>query len=139
MGNLTSQFFANVGLDRLDHEIKDRLRCVRGYLRYMDDFVLFGDRREDLQYLRKHISCFAGEHLGLRLKEKGTFVNRSGRGLSFLGMSIYPALVRQLSRNRRRSRRRLYRCVEAWKAGRLEEESMSRAAGAIVTHMNPVS
>jgi RNA-directed DNA polymerase len=40
IGNLTSQFLANVYLDPLDHEIKDHMG-VHGYIRYMDDFVVF--------------------------------------------------------------------------------------------------
>ena len=48
IGNLTSQFLANVYLNPLDHFIKHDLR-VRGYLRYMDDFLLFGDDRRALR------------------------------------------------------------------------------------------
>ena len=44
IGNLTSQFLANVYLNPLDHLVKHDLR-VRGYVRYMDDFLLFGDVR----------------------------------------------------------------------------------------------
>ena len=42
IGNQTSQFFANVYLDPLDHFVKDRLR-IKGYVRYVDDFLLFAD------------------------------------------------------------------------------------------------
>jgi len=48
IGNLTSQFFANVYLNELDHFVKHSLR-VRGYVRYVDDFLLFGDERERLR------------------------------------------------------------------------------------------
>ena len=48
IGNLTSQFFANVYLNPLDHFVKHELR-VKGYLRYMDDFLLFGDDRGTLR------------------------------------------------------------------------------------------
>ena len=44
IGNLTSQFFANVYLDPFDHWVKQELR-VKGYLRYMDDFVLFAEEK----------------------------------------------------------------------------------------------
>jgi hypothetical protein len=43
IGNLTSQFFANVFLDSLDHFVREELR-VPGYVRYADDLVLFGCR-----------------------------------------------------------------------------------------------
>lgn len=48
IGNLTSQFFANVYLNPLDHFVKHELR-VKGYVRYLDDFVLFGDDRAELK------------------------------------------------------------------------------------------
>jgi hypothetical protein len=44
IGNLTSQFFANVYLNELDQFVKHGLR-IRGYVRYVDDFILFDDRR----------------------------------------------------------------------------------------------
>jgi len=50
IGNLTSQFLANVYLDSLDHFVKHDLR-VKGYGRYLDDFVLFGD---DQRVLKEH-------------------------------------------------------------------------------------
>jgi RNA-directed DNA polymerase len=45
IGNLTSQFFANVYLDSVDHHIKEQLQ-VPGYVRYADDLLLFGDTKE---------------------------------------------------------------------------------------------
>ncbi len=41
IGNLTSQLFANVYLDRFDHFVTEVLRAP--YLRYVDDFALFDD------------------------------------------------------------------------------------------------
>ena len=52
IGNLTSQFFANLYLDGLDHFCKEVLR-VKGYLRYVDDFALFHDSREQLEEWRQ--------------------------------------------------------------------------------------
>jgi hypothetical protein len=48
IGNLTSQFFANVYLNELDQFVKHTLR-VRGYVRYVDDFILFDDDRVRLR------------------------------------------------------------------------------------------
>jgi hypothetical protein len=47
IGNLTSQFFANVLLDGVDHFVKEELR-IPGYVRYCDDLVLFADDKEAL-------------------------------------------------------------------------------------------
>ena len=48
LGNLTSQFFANVYLNPLDHFVKHELRA-KGYVRYMDDFIVFGRERGQLR------------------------------------------------------------------------------------------
>lgn len=48
IGNLTSQFLANVYLSPLDHFVKHALRA-RGYVRYMDDFLLFANDRATLR------------------------------------------------------------------------------------------
>jgi hypothetical protein len=47
IGNLTSQFWSNVYLDRLDWFVTHRLGC-RAYLRYGDDFALFADSKQQL-------------------------------------------------------------------------------------------
>ena len=57
IGNLTSQFFANVYLDGLDHFCKEVLRA-RGYLRYVDDFALFDDDADRLEEWRRRIARY---------------------------------------------------------------------------------
>lgn len=44
IGNLTSQHFANLYLGELDHFVKDQLG-IKGYVRYMDDFLIFGNQK----------------------------------------------------------------------------------------------
>ncbi len=55
IGNLTSQFFANVYLDGLDHYCKEVL-CAKGYVQYVDDFALFHDDRAQLEQWHRAIS-----------------------------------------------------------------------------------
>ena len=57
IGSLTSQFFANLYLDRLDHFAKEDLR-LKGYLRYMDDFLVFGRDKGELAEVRKYLRRF---------------------------------------------------------------------------------
>jgi hypothetical protein len=52
IGSLSSQFFANVYLHELDHFVKHTLK-VRGYVRYVDDFVLLADSAQALMTQRK--------------------------------------------------------------------------------------
>lgn len=134
IGNLTSQFMANVYLDPLDHEIKDGLG-LRGYIRYMDDFVICLDDRKELEDLLPRTEAFLMERLDLRLKPDATRLNKSTHGLSFLGMRIFPGIIRVRSKNRQRSLRRLRRKVRAWKAGYIEEEKMVQSLTSIAGHL----
>jgi RNA-directed DNA polymerase len=133
IGNLTSQFLANVYLDPLDHEIKDKLG-VKGYLRYMDDFVLFGYSKRELLDLNRVIEQFLSDRLRLRLKINSTWLNRSSHGLSFLGMRIFPRFIRVKPENRKRSMQRMSDVINKWKDGRINEERMVQSMASIVGH-----
>lgn len=134
IGNLTSQFLANVYLDPLDHEIKDQMG-VRGYLRYMDDFVLFSDSKKDLVKWKASIEQFLSRRLKLSLKPESTWLNRSNHGLSFLGMRVFPGFIRVKPGNRTRSLKRLHRRIQAWQEGRMEEERMAQSLASIIGHL----
>jgi RNA-directed DNA polymerase len=88
IGNLTSQFFGNVYLNELDHFVKERLRC-RAYLRYMDDFAVFGDDPAELAARRRDIGeCLAGLRL---VPQRGrTRVWCTSDGAEFLGFRVFP-------------------------------------------------
>ncbi|MBI1879010.1 MAG: group II intron reverse transcriptase domain-containing protein [Chloroflexi bacterium] len=66
IGNLTSQFWANVYLHQLDAFVKQELRC-RAYLRYMDDFVLFADDKAQLHEWSTAVRNFLAGRLRLVL------------------------------------------------------------------------
>ena len=65
LGNYTSQFFANVYLNKLDYFVKHTLR-VKYYLRYVDDFVILDSDREKLERYKNCINEFL-HTLGLKL------------------------------------------------------------------------
>lgn len=88
IGNLTSQFFANVYLNELDQYVKHTLKC-RYYLRYVDDFLLLhGDPRQ-LQQWRDDIERFLAERLDLRLHDK-MILRPNSDGANFLGYIVKP-------------------------------------------------
>ena len=138
VGNLTSQFLANVYLDPFDHEIKDRWG-VPGYLRYMDDWVLFGDEGKGLKECIPKIEAFLANRLNLRLKPTATWLNRSSHGLSFLGMRVFPNFIRMQPRARRRSLRCMNRCVHGWIRGDISEEKMAHSLDSVVGHLRHFS
>jgi RNA-directed DNA polymerase len=88
IGNLSSQFFANVYLDALDQFVKHELRAPR-YLRYVDDMVLIHRDREQLQAWQARIQTFLRERLRLDLKADIKLKPLSA-GCDFLGYVIYP-------------------------------------------------
>jgi hypothetical protein len=134
IGNLTSQFLANVYLDTLDHAVKEERR-VRGYIRYMDDMIFFGEDRAALLELRVWLDEWLQTRLGLQLKSPATWLNRSSHGLSFLGMRIFPRLIRVRPENRRRSLRRLRRVWSEYGAGRIGEDALAQSAASIAGHL----
>ena len=69
IGNLNSQFFANVYLNRLDQLVKHEIKC-RHYLRYCDDFVLLSHDREQLLAWRESIETFLRDELKLELNPR---------------------------------------------------------------------
>ena len=109
IGNQTSQFFGNVCLDALDHFVKDRLR-VRGYVRYVDDFVVFGRTKGELHAVRERVAEFL-ETLRLRLHPNKTIVFPTVQGIRFLGYRVFGSHVRLARESVVRFRRR----VRGWR------------------------
>lgn len=88
IGNLSSQFFANVYLDRLDQFVKHTLKAPR-YLRYVDDFVLVHRDLVQLEDWRLKIQDFLRAEIGLELKAEQRLAPLS-QGIDFLGYVTYP-------------------------------------------------
>lgn len=88
IGNLTSQFWANVYLNSFDHFVKEKLR-VPGYIRYVDDFVLLHPDKAWLHAARKEIEYFLGEKR-LKIHKNKTQIYQTARGLPFLGFLVWP-------------------------------------------------
>lgn len=84
IGNLTSQFFANVYLNELDQFVKHISRC-RYYIRYVDDFVLLDSSREKLIGWIEEIKEFLENKLRLTLNPKRITLQPTSNGIDFLG------------------------------------------------------
>ncbi len=106
IGSLTSQWFANLLLDRLDHRVQETMR-IRGYVRYMDDVVLLDERRARLHEARREIETYLANVLDLALKPSATLVAPVTEGLPFLGWLVFPGTTRPRPANRKRYRWRL--------------------------------
>ena len=109
IGNLTSQYFANMYLAAFDHKVKDEWR-VPGYVRYMDDFVLFySDKTETRQWLDM-AEGFLGDKLALKLNEPQS--NSTYRGIPALSYRVYGNCLRLSLKAKRRFKRNMSEALE---------------------------
>ena len=105
IGNQTSQFFANAYLDPLDHLVKDDMR-VKGYVRYVDDFLLFANDKSELADRRSEIERLLNR-LRLRLHPHKNTILPVDQGIRFLGYRVFPTHRLLAKENVRRFRRRV--------------------------------
>ncbi|MBS3084318.1 hypothetical protein J4411_00185 [Candidatus Pacearchaeota archaeon] len=88
LGNMTSQFFANLYLDDLDQFIKRKLR-IKFYIRYVDDFVILHKSKEQLEIWKKEIEIFLNEKMNLELHPDKSKISSLSQGIDFLGFKIF--------------------------------------------------
>lgn len=105
IGNLSSQFLANVFLNGFDHFVKEQLK-ISQYVRYVDDFALFSDDREFLADARSAIEEYLVE-LRLKIHPIKSQLFETKYGANFLGFRILPDCIRVRTENLRRAKRRL--------------------------------
>jgi len=84
LGNLTSQFFANVYLNELDYFVKYKLKA-KYYIRYVDDFVILHKSKEKLEIWKKKIDKFLENRLKLELHPEKSKIIFLSKGVDFVG------------------------------------------------------
>lgn len=89
IGNLSSQFFANVYMDALDQHIKHRIKA-RHYIRYVDDMILLHESPDWLNAAKAEISNFVQDRLGMALNPRKTILQPIDRGVDFVGQIVKP-------------------------------------------------
>lgn len=89
IGNLSSQFFANVYLNELDQFVKHKLRA-RHYARYVDDFVLLHESPQQLLQWQQEITDFLPGRLNAHVNPSKTILQPVNRGIDFVGQVIKP-------------------------------------------------
>ncbi|MFH1088976.1 MAG: reverse transcriptase/maturase family protein [Candidatus Uhrbacteria bacterium] len=88
LGNLTSQLFSNIYLNRFDQFVKHQLK--EGYfIRYADDFVILSDNKEKLINLLPLLENFLGGELKLHLHPDKIFLKTISSGVDFLGWTLF--------------------------------------------------
>lgn len=128
IGNIMSQISANLYLNELDHYLKT-VCGVKYYLRYMDDFVVFGASRRDLQQILHEATSYIENVLHLRMNPK-TKIGRVNEGLEFVGYRVWPnnKLIKKDSQKRMLAKRR------AWRKGKMSDERFLLSLGSWCGH-----
>ncbi len=133
IGNLTSQFFANLYLNDFDHFVKQTLGC-RYYVRYCDDFVVFGNDKDKLKDTKQGISEYLAT-LRLRLHPNKSRIFRTQDGVDFLGYRIYADFMRVRKSNVKRFRKRLRLLVRLYKEGRISLQEVQCSIRSWIGHV----
>jgi len=132
IGNLTSQFWANVYLNGFDHFVKRSLKC-EGYVRYVDDFLLFSNDKAALHsWHDKIIEYMAG--LRLTIHENSTQVRPCQSGLPFLGFQVFPDHRRLKRRKGIQARRHLKTLLKFYEQGQIEQARLTASVKGWVNH-----
>ena len=130
LGNLTSQFFANVYLNELDQFVKHELK-IKYYIRYVDDFVIFHKDKTVLEHYKTEIDNFLKGNLLLILHPEKSKIIGLNKGICFLGFRIFffHKLLKKNNVNRFRAKLlkfkrsfknkyiaydKIYTCFEGW-------------------------
>ena len=132
IGNLTSQFWGNVYLNGFDHFIKRRLRCP-AYLRYVDDFLLFGNNKAQLWGWK---SAIEEQLASLRLTiHPGAQPRPVIEGFPFLGFILFPDKRRLKRRKAIYYQRKLRRLIVAHAHGEIPIEQITASVQGWVNHV----
>ena len=132
IGNLTSQFWANCYLSPFDHFVLRELRCS-AYLRYVDDFLLFGDDKRQLwnwrEQIERRLAC-------LRLTiHPGAHARPVTEGIPFLGFTVFPDRRRLKRRKGIHFRRKLRVLAQAAKTDRTALPRLHASVNGWVNHV----
>ena len=132
LGNYTSQFFANVYLNKLDYFAKHNLK-VKYYIRYVDDFVILDNNKDILEYYKEEVNKFLKNKLLIELHKDKSKIIPLHKGIPFLGFRNFyhysllkESNINQIKRNlknwkklfeeNRMSEEKLKAKIEGWKA-----------------------
>ena len=150
IGNLSSQFFANVYLNALDQRVKHQIGARR-YVRHVDDFILLHESPQWLNAALADIDAFLPEVLHARLNPSKTILQPVDRGVDFVGHVIKPWHTRTrrrtfhdaVNRIQTMPAERVYQAANSY-FGLLRQATASHAdraelAGAVLKRGHPVN
>lgn len=105
IGNYTSQYYANIYLNELDHYIKEILK-IKYYVRYMDDFVILLENKQQCIEILNKIKRFLQEELKLELNNKTNYF-KSKQGIVFCGYKVFNGYITLKKENKTKIRKKV--------------------------------
>ena len=128
IGNRLSQLTANLVLNELDFYVKNVLK-IKYYIRYMDDFVILGRSKSELNAILKLIRAFLSDKLKLTLNNK-TCIGKCTDGFEFIGYKFYPnkKLIKKQTLQRAK------RFVRSWEKGNIKNDKFVRSLASMAGH-----
>ena len=129
IGNLTSQFFANLYLSDADHYVLEVLKAD-GYIRYMDDILIFSKSLRHLKIVHKKLAEYCKENLALELKPP--VFCRCDLGIPFLGKLVTKTQIKTLSEKRRLKAKKIKRIDKLVQSGALSQQKGAERINAII-------
>ncbi|MEG4347954.1 RNA-directed DNA polymerase [Microcoleus sp. A003_D6] len=133
IGNLSSQFYANVYLNGFDHYIKEQLK-VQKYVRYVDDFALFSDDRGFLADARLGVEEYL-VNLRLKIHPIKSQLFETKEGANFLGFRILPDRIRVRTENLRRGKRRVRQMQVEYYEGKIDLLKITQSLQSWAAHL----
>lgn len=128
VGNLTSQLFANIYLNKLDQYIKHTLGA-KYYMRYMDDFILLSPDKEQLRRWLEDIERFLRDEIKLELNPKTTIL-AAKNGIDFVGYK-HRATHRKV---RPDSVKRIKKTIKKYESGKITKEQLQKSIASWTGH-----
>ena len=128
VGNLTSQLFANIYLNKLDQYIKHTLGA-KYYMRYMDDFIILSPDKEQLRRWLADIERFLRDELKLELNPKTTIL-AAKNGIDFVGYK-HRATHRKV---RPDSVKRIKKTIKKYESGKITKEQLQKSIASWTGH-----
>lgn len=123
LGNLTSQFFANVYLNEFDQFVKHKLR-IKYYIRYVDDFAILHQSRKVLEDYKEKINTFLKDKLDLKLHPDKSQVLKLEKGISFLGFRVFYHHKILVKKNMRKFEKKMEQMKHEYGNEKLEREKV---------------
>lgn len=134
IGNYTSQFFANILLNELDHYVKEQLH-LKYYIRYMDDFIILVPGKEEAKQVLLVVKSYIEKNLKLELNHKSRYMPNHF-GVTFCGYRIFETHRLLKQRSKKKIRKKIKKWNRHYLCGNLDETYAIASWNSWVAHSN---